>query len=632
MRLGAVLLAAVALAGCRERPTQVLVRLATDIEDLRGIRLLIQDGDDEVLRDTTYLDEALDDIAPGDGFQEIGSFGIVPRGGDASRRFRVAVEVEGLASDGEVRRFETAARSSFLSNRQIRLDIFLAQRCLDTDEECEEGFTCGAEECVPEEVDPNTLPRLDDLPLFDPRGADAGVPTDAALDASPDVASGPRPRLRFPHAGFRAPGNDVRLIFDGVPDATRYEIRTNGTLRETIAGRDTVDVRVTLPSGRQELTLVPCDESACFPARESEPRVFFADRPRCDLDGDGRSDIAFSWRFSDGVETYLSVGDTQFIPLAGPTACGDLDGDGNDELVVGADRADPEIGMMDSLLPDMPDAVVFADTDGDGTPELHYAIRATGEIKRFTLADGARVVGTGFTVGRHMVAADTNADGIVEVVLTETAGNEDTPGPALGVAALGGGRVDSPGGRVSLFGGSLAALGPDASGAQGLAIGAPLETAAGVGHMPGAVYLSGELGGAAPVRLDSPEIDFSNFPTWLATHDPQSRSFMAGFGVYERHPPDAMSGMHQGNVYLYECDPECAGTALPPMPPTDDTYFGSVVIGNLDLDDDGEVDVVAIARHLPTDETTTVYRRLAAVGAWERVDQWAVNMIETWVP
>ena len=171
----AVLAAVVLSCGCEDPPTQVVVRLATNLsfgsdpgDDFDSIHLIIRDQDGEPVRDQVLAD--LEDV-PSDGrYHEIGSFGILPRGGDATRRF----EVSATAMKGGVQLFETYVRSSFVRKHTIRLDLYLPRLCIDLARTCMPDETCGIAGCVSPDVDPARLPLYspDDDPMpRDPRSA-----------------------------------------------------------------------------------------------------------------------------------------------------------------------------------------------------------------------------------------------------------------------------------------------------------------------------------------------------------------------------------------------------------------------------------------------------------------------------
>ncbi|MCB9598514.1 MAG: hypothetical protein H6719_37715, partial [Sandaracinaceae bacterium] len=152
-RVAALLLTCLATA-CAQPPTQVVVRLATDLEtptELDAIRLVLLDAEGEVVREQDLVDFSI----PGDGaYHEIGSFGVVPRAADASRRFEVRAQARGAGRE----LFTTRARTGFVSEQTIRLDLYLPASCLTVAVTCQPDETCGVVGCVSPDVDPRGLP------------------------------------------------------------------------------------------------------------------------------------------------------------------------------------------------------------------------------------------------------------------------------------------------------------------------------------------------------------------------------------------------------------------------------------------------------------------------------------------
>jgi hypothetical protein len=72
----------------------------------------------------------------------------------------VTVEVD--ARLGGETLFTNRAITSFVEGRTLRLDMFLAARCLEEAATCREDETCRREGCVPAEVDPDELPAFDE--------------------------------------------------------------------------------------------------------------------------------------------------------------------------------------------------------------------------------------------------------------------------------------------------------------------------------------------------------------------------------------------------------------------------------------------------------------------------------------
>jgi hypothetical protein len=85
-------------------------------------------------------------------------FGVAPEGRDPTRR--VSVEIDAVGA-GETL-FTNRAVTSFVEGRTLRLDMFLAERCLEEAETCREDETCRREGCAPAEIDARDLPTFGD--------------------------------------------------------------------------------------------------------------------------------------------------------------------------------------------------------------------------------------------------------------------------------------------------------------------------------------------------------------------------------------------------------------------------------------------------------------------------------------
>ncbi len=442
-------------SSCREPPTQVLVRLATDIPDLDNLVILVEDQDGEVVRETTLPPDRLRAI-PADGrFHDLGSFGVLPRRGDATRRFLVRAEVS-VRREGLVR-FETRARTGFVARRTIRLDLYVASRCIELAAMCEEeGLTCGIDGCVPEDVPPELLPPIDDpadpIDPLDPRtprdggldgstvdaardggtsrpdaGADGSIDapadgsTDAARDASADAGptdadpsdasvpdtfvgfdSGPArmprdpPLVRFPWSGYRSEARTPTFAWQSIPGATDYFV----LLRQGT-------------------------ERAFVSRQESHAHV---DGSAFQVHTVGLGDLAPGlWSFevvscegpSFPLDCGSPLGPARYL-WVGSTAC-DFDGDGDAEPLVAhaGGRVDVwEAGPsasprnLSAHSNPTPTAVVCADIDGDGDAELLAASSQSAAVALFDWSGGQlRPRPSPFDASAQvMVAADFDFD------------------------------------------------------------------------------------------------------------------------------------------------------------------------------------------------------------------------------
>lgn len=191
----ALLLSACVVWGtaCTEPPTQVVVRVATDMrapDDLDALRIRVLDGVGRIRREEIVRDIRL----PDDGrYAIVGTFGVRPEGRDASRRFEVRAAP--LASGAE--RFETRAISGFVTRRTVQLDLYVPGMCVALAELCTPDETCGVTGCVDPEIPAAELPRASNEPIGetpDDRrggGSDAGPSEDAGgVDGGvPDAGS-----------------------------------------------------------------------------------------------------------------------------------------------------------------------------------------------------------------------------------------------------------------------------------------------------------------------------------------------------------------------------------------------------------------------------------------------------------
>lgn len=178
LRLTATLIVVCAAVGsCREvEPTQLVVVIDSDMavpRELDAYRVTVTGPDGRVLDE--QLPAAGDSALPA-------SFGVKPRGGRANRAVTVAVTA--MHAGGAL--FDTRAVTSFVEERRLRLDMFLARRCVAS--ACAPQETCRQGRCVDPEIDARDLPGYD--PNDPLRTFDAGVSAqDAAQDAAPDAAT-----------------------------------------------------------------------------------------------------------------------------------------------------------------------------------------------------------------------------------------------------------------------------------------------------------------------------------------------------------------------------------------------------------------------------------------------------------
>ena len=174
----AYLLLAGALLGCSAEPlTELVVVINSDMEvpaEFDGFRVVVTGRDEAITTDRHYF------IGEEPGMARLpADFGITPKGGDASRQ--VTVEVWATASGGAL--FSTRAVTGFVEGKTLRLDMFLAERCLSEAAECKPNETCRVDGCGPEEIDPG------DLPEFDPNGPLASTDESTWLETAASVGT-----------------------------------------------------------------------------------------------------------------------------------------------------------------------------------------------------------------------------------------------------------------------------------------------------------------------------------------------------------------------------------------------------------------------------------------------------------
>lgn len=175
-------------AGCGGSPSQIVVVVTTDLAipgELRTVRARVGEpgctGCEREFRLT-------------DGSTPMPfSFGIEPRGGDASRR--VSLMVEGLGADGTpvVAR---SVRTGFVAGQTRMLEVHLSTACVGR-LDCGTGRTCIAGACAVDEISPSDLPVVqpgqelpDAGPTPDGGERDAGPTDSGTRDSGPADAGG----------------------------------------------------------------------------------------------------------------------------------------------------------------------------------------------------------------------------------------------------------------------------------------------------------------------------------------------------------------------------------------------------------------------------------------------------------
>jgi len=152
--------AALALAGCDDDPTQLIVSIDSDLavpSQLAVLRASVFVGDERKWQDEFT-------IAPVGSLPL--SFGVAPADGDPL--VAITVMVQALAPGGHVT-VQRRVTTRLVPGQSVLLPLFLAKSCVNVT--CPQGQTCTEDGCEPEEIDV---------------GRDASVSPDAAVDGGED--------------------------------------------------------------------------------------------------------------------------------------------------------------------------------------------------------------------------------------------------------------------------------------------------------------------------------------------------------------------------------------------------------------------------------------------------------------
>jgi hypothetical protein len=160
-------------------PTQVLVVIDAESgvrRDAATMHILVQSGA-EAVYDRTLAAAEGEIVLPY-------VLALVPKDGDASRRFQVAATVHDADEEFVA---QVRATSGYVENRRVVLWLMLEDSCKRVS--CEADQTCHNGVCDSAAVDPETLDALDDVDLPDSTPITPGVPEqDAGSDAAPPDA------------------------------------------------------------------------------------------------------------------------------------------------------------------------------------------------------------------------------------------------------------------------------------------------------------------------------------------------------------------------------------------------------------------------------------------------------------
>lgn len=161
-------------------PAQIVVIVRSDMvvpDELDEVRVELFDASS-----ATPIEAQAFALGDGAGRHRLpASFGIAPRNGDIDRP--VHARIAALVAGAE--RFDTQFTTRFVSGVVLRLEVFLARRCVAEAPTCPPGQTCGRDGCAPIAIDPGTLPRY----VPGDEAEDAGFDRDAGMDASVDAAA-----------------------------------------------------------------------------------------------------------------------------------------------------------------------------------------------------------------------------------------------------------------------------------------------------------------------------------------------------------------------------------------------------------------------------------------------------------
>lgn len=150
--------AALLACACVEPRTEIVVVVDSDMAvgaDLDALGLQVSGPDGDLARDQ-ILELGVDDS---NRHALPVTFGIAPRGGDPERAVRVdltAYDEDETYEEGRRALFATHRITTFREGVKLRLDIVLAQTCIELAESCEPEV-CAPDGCISEVVDPSSL-------------------------------------------------------------------------------------------------------------------------------------------------------------------------------------------------------------------------------------------------------------------------------------------------------------------------------------------------------------------------------------------------------------------------------------------------------------------------------------------
>jgi hypothetical protein len=178
------------LVGCPEA-TQLTVVVDSDYgpgTELKQLRVRVREAESDKEPETRLLQVSRSESGQGKVTLPF-SFGVVPKGNDASRRPRVEIEAFASAdgaNTGEEPLVTRLAVTGFIKDKNLRLPMFIWRSCEDVDcseRDSEQPLTCIDGECRSARVDPAELQpaRPGQQPGIDAGDSDAGGNADAGM-------------------------------------------------------------------------------------------------------------------------------------------------------------------------------------------------------------------------------------------------------------------------------------------------------------------------------------------------------------------------------------------------------------------------------------------------------------------
>lgn len=451
---------------CRTEATQLIVVVDSDIADVQAVRIEVE-GDDGRMQTNRF------EIGAAPRTQLPFSFGVAPRKGSPAEsqtpRIRVYA-VERVDADGnDVDLVERRVQVGFVKNKTLHLLMYLAEACVGArTTECQEmGLVCDRGACVPESIDPRTLPEVDPREAITFDGGLGDAPSDVASDAGLDAdGSVPleAPVIVYPWNGVAAREVEMRWRTPEGTVSTRIDYGTScdgslPTCAPSIATGASVAVSsptFTLPdavSGRFFVRMAACRTADGLDCGEwSDTRYFDFGRTDLDLDDDGRDDVVIgapgfgdndagrAWWYPSGfpgMATPMPIGAVtertggQFG--ARIAFVGDINADGSPDVAIGSAGRTAPTAVTGAVT-------VFITSGGTLAPSTSFertplaALAGIGDVDGDGFADFATSDGVTSSVhhGDDLAALDLATAGVTVIT-----GIGDVDGDGLADFAVG---------------------------------------------------------------------------------------------------------------------------------------------------------------------------------------------------